>query len=80
MADFRVHTLCDDLHSRTNLYEMDAKYWLEKLAATEQSGFSTATLPMLRLAADAATLRHLADLMDEQYKQLTQQETEHATQ
>ncbi len=80
MADFRVHTLCADLHSRTNLYEMDVRYWLEKLAETGQSGFSTETLPMLQLAADARTLRYWADLIDKRYQQLTQQELEHATQ
>jgi hypothetical protein len=68
---FPVHDICRDLHERTRLYEIDAKFWLHKLAEFGQSGFSAATLPMMRLADDERNLRQLADAIKKQREQLT---------
>ncbi len=73
---FEVHHICEDLHSRTNMFEMDAKYYLYRLARLEQSGFHPETTPILQLEADAGVLRQLANAIDEQRKQLTQSEKE----
>jgi hypothetical protein len=60
----RVAFLAAALHERTNAYEADAKYFLHALAAEQQSGFSPETMAMLRLSADMATLRSLADRIE----------------
>lgn len=76
MSKFPVHHICTDLHSRTNMYEMDAKYYLNKLAELRQSGFDPATTPMRQLAVDSKALRDLADAIDAQYSELTQNHME----
>ena len=73
MSQFPVHHICADLHSRTNMFEMDAKHYLEKLAALKQSGFDAGTLPIMQLAHDAGMLQHLADRIDAMRTELTKQ-------
>ena len=74
MTRFPVHDLCDRIHSRTNLFEMDVKHWLRNLAELKQSGFSPETTPMMQLRADIRTLRTLADMLDIAETSLTQPE------
>ncbi len=71
---FPVHDLCDRIHTRTNLFEMDVKHWLRMLAELKTRGFSTETTPMLQLEADAGVLRQLANAMDAMRTELTQPE------
>lgn len=71
MSKFPVHHVCADLHSRTNMFEMDAKHYLWKLAELKQSGFDRGTLPMMQLVADSKVLRELADAIDKQHEELT---------
>lgn len=70
---FAVHHICTDLHSRTNMFEMDAKYYLERLAMLQQFGFEIGTLPMMQMQADSRALRALADAIDAQRNELTKQ-------
>jgi hypothetical protein len=72
-CDFLVHSLCTSLHERTRFYEMDVKHYLERLAQLKQSGFSAATLPMMRLADDERNLRQLADAIKKQRDELIQE-------
>jgi hypothetical protein len=70
---FAVHHICADLHSRTNMFEADAKHYLWKLAELKQHGFSVATMPMMQLAADYATLLDLAKKIEAVHTELTKQ-------
>jgi hypothetical protein len=70
---FAVHHICADLHSRTNIYEADAKHYLWKLDELKQCGFSVATMPMMQLAADYATLLDLAKKIKTAHEELTKQ-------
>jgi hypothetical protein len=70
---FAVHHICADLHSRTNMFEADAKHYLWKLAELKQFGFEIGTLPMLQMHADSRALRVLADAIDAQRNELTKQ-------
>ncbi len=76
MNKFPVHRICADLHTRTNLYEMDAKYYLHQLAELRQSGFDPNTVPMRQLAVDSKALRDLVDAIDAQLQELTQNHME----
>ena len=76
MSRFPTHDLCDRIHTRTSLYEMDVRHWLRNLAELHQSGFSPETTPMLQLEADAGALRQLATALDAMRTELTQPEKE----
>ena len=71
---FPIHNICADLHHRTNMFEIDVKYWLNKLAELNQSGFAIGTLPMLQLKHDSKVLRDLADAIDVEWNKLIQTE------
>ena len=73
---FEVHRICEDLHSRTNMFELDAKYYLHKLAELRQYGFDADTMPMRQLTVDAGTLRALADMIDAMRDELTKTQME----
>jgi hypothetical protein len=73
MSQYPVHRICADLHHRTNMFEMDAKFYLHQLAELRQSGFDPGTTPMRQLAVDAKALRDLVDAIDAQRNELTKQ-------
>ena len=76
---FVVHKLCQKIHTRTNLYEMDVKHWIRKLDESEMQGFSPETTPILQLTHDRQALLELADQIHKSLRQLTQPELKEKT-
>ena len=68
-----MHELCAAIHTVANRTEYSIAYFLDKIEAANEIGWSPETLPMIYLANDIRMLRSLADRIENVRNSLTAQ-------
>ncbi len=65
-----IYDVITVIHTLVDRAEVDMNYYLDKAAAINSVGWSTATLPMMWLADDANRLRAMAERLDQLHSKM----------
>lgn len=61
---FKIHGMANVIHLIVNRAELDIKFYLDRMASLNESGFHPGTMPIINMTTDARILRELADRID----------------